>query len=63
MATDGYLDVDTVELRDEDFPIIAHIRRLSDTTRDKLVFTVRSLTLLPVVSWTEAKKLEHYFSM
>ena len=37
---DGYLDVDTVELLDKDFQIIANIRKLSDTTRDKLVFTV-----------------------
>ena len=37
----GYLDVDMVDLLDKDFQIMANIRKLSNTTRDKLVFTVR----------------------
>ena len=38
---DGYLDLDTVQLLDGDFQLISRIRKLSDTTKDKLVFTVR----------------------
>ena len=37
---DGYLDLDTVQLLDGDFQLISRIRKLSDTTKDKLVFTV-----------------------
>lgn len=39
----GYLDVDMVNLLDDDFQIMTNIRKLSDTTRDKLIFTVCSL--------------------
>ena len=44
---DGYLDLDTVQLLDGDFQLISRIRKLSDTTKDKLVFTVSSETIVP----------------
>jgi hypothetical protein len=40
---DGYLDLDTVQLLDGDFQLISRIRKLSDTTKDKLVFTIFSI--------------------
>ena len=44
MEEDGaYLDVDLIEFHDEDFRDIATILKLSDTTKDKLTFTVSYL--------------------
>ncbi len=44
MEEDGaYLDVDLVEFHDEDFRDITTILKLSDTTKDKLTFTVSYL--------------------
>ena len=40
-SVSDYLDVDMVELHDEDFKDI--IWRLSDTTKDKLIFTVSNI--------------------
>ena len=41
LEEDGaYLDVDLVEFHDEDFRDITTILKLSDTTKDKLTFTV-----------------------
>ena len=38
-----YLDLDLVEFHDEELRDIATILKLSDTTKDKLMFTVRLL--------------------
>ena len=35
-----YLDVDMVELYEDDFKTIEYIQNLSDTTMDKLTYTV-----------------------
>ena len=44
LEEDGaYLDVDLVEFHDEDFRDITTILKLSDTTKDKLTFTVSYL--------------------
>lgn len=39
----AYLDVDLVEFHDKDFRDITTILKLSDTTKDKLTFTVSCL--------------------
>jgi hypothetical protein len=43
---DGYLDVDMVNLIDDDFTIAANIRNLSDTTWDKLAFTIFTVNIV-----------------
>ena len=39
----AYLDIDLVEFHDEDFRDITTILKLSDTTKDKLTFSVSCL--------------------